>query len=260
MVLIVLLLLPLSSAAGQEDKRRDSELPAVTSSSRLALPFKRSWQYLTDSAVTITPTLDRERIYLPLAGGRVVCLASETGALLWTSEPGGAISAPVAAGREAVYIATRKQTEEGAEAGASLRAVDSATGLTLWARDYARPFTSTLTIAEGRIYAGSADGSFYALAIETGEVVWKVETQDVVRGRALVTAQTIYFGSDDGALRAIEPARGGLLWKFQTGGRITGRPAADGQSVYFGSGDGYVYSVDMASGKLKWRSRTGAAI
>ena len=40
--------------------------------------------------------------------------------------------------------------------------------------------------------------------IETGEVVWKVETQDVVSGRALVTGQTIYFGSDDGKLYALE--------------------------------------------------------
>src|SRR5689334_17498392 len=43
----------------------------ATSTSRLALPFKRAWQYITNDALTVAPTLDETRIYLPLAGGRV---------------------------------------------------------------------------------------------------------------------------------------------------------------------------------------------
>jgi outer membrane protein assembly factor BamB len=234
--------------------------PGATSTSKLALPFKRAWQHLTDDAVTLSPTLDLTRIYLPLTGGRVYCLDLEKGSLLWTSEPGGIISAPVASNEIAVYIVTRRIAEDGTEAGGSLRAVDKATGLTIWARDYQRPFTSPLMLSAGRIYSGSADGSFYALDSKNGEVIWKVETQDVVRGRTLVTGRAIYFGGDDGALRAVEPERGQLLWKFQTGGKITGQPALDEHALYFGSGDGYVYSVDQATGKQQWRSRTGAAV
>src|SRR6185369_14692074 len=130
------------------------------------------------------------------------CLDRETGSLLWSSEPGGIISAPVAATESAVYIVTRRVEEDGTEAGGSLRAVDKATGLTIWARDYQRPFTSPLALSSDRIYAGSADGSFYAMDSNSGASIWKAETQDIVRGLALVTPGAIYFGSDDGALRA----------------------------------------------------------
>jgi len=244
-------------------RRAAEELTAeagATSTSRLALPFKRAWHYLTDSASAVPPSIDDARIYLPLAGGRVLCLDRETGTLLWTGEPGGIISAPVAVAESSVYIATNKFADDGSEVGGSLRAVDKATGLTVWVKDYARPLSSPLAQGAGRVYAGSADGSFYALEGRNGEVVWKVETQDVVRGCALVVDRAIYFGSDDGALRAVDVERGQLIWKFQTSGKIVARPAVDEHAIYFGSADGYVYSVDILTGKLRWRSRTGAAV
>lgn len=238
-------------------------LPAdqrAASTSRLALPFKRVWQYLTDGTSTLSPSIDVSRIYLPLVGGRVLCLDRETAAVLWTAELGGMVTAPACVGDNSVYVATRKIAEDGSEAGGSLRAIDKATGLTLWAKDYSRPFASSLERSGDRIYAGSADGSFYAIDLKDGEVVWKVDTQDVVQGRALVTDQAIFFGSGDGALRAVEPSHGQLIWKYQTEGRIVGQPAHDDRGIYFGSGDGYVYAIDRSTGKLKWRSRTGAAV
>ena len=249
--------------ADAQSKRAAQELTpeaGATSTSLLALPFKRAWHYLTDNASTIPPSVDYTRIYLPLAGGRVLCLDRETGALLWTGEPGGIISAPVAVAESSVYIATNKFADDGSEVGGSLRAIDKATGLTVWVKDYARPLSSPLAQGAGRIYAGSTDGSLYSLEAKNGEVVWKVETQDVVRGRALLTERAIYFGSDDGALRAVDLERGQLIWKFQTSAKIIAQPTVDEHAVYFGSADGYVYSVDSLTGKLRWRSRTGAAV
>jgi outer membrane protein assembly factor BamB len=249
--------------AKQNPKKHTAQEPVAeagaASTSKLALPFKRAWLY-ADDVMTLAPALDEARIYLPLAGGRVVCLERQTGSRLWLSEPGGIISASVAVGEKLVYIAARKLADDGTEAGASLRAVDKITGLTLWAKDYNRPFTSALTFATERIYAGSADGSFYAISAASGEVIWKAATQDVVRGGALLTAEAVYFGSDDGALRGVEGDKGREIWKFQTQGKIRGAPAMDEGNLYFGSSDGFVYAVDKTSGKVKWQSRTGAAI
>src|SRR5262252_510713 len=74
----------------------------ATSTSHLALPFKRLWKYLTDESSPLAPSIDNERIYLPLAGGRVVCLDRETGSLRWMTDPGGIISSPVAVGENSV--------------------------------------------------------------------------------------------------------------------------------------------------------------
>jgi len=229
--------------------------PGAVSTSRLALPFKRVWQHLTDDALAVPPTLDGARIYLPLTGGRVFCLDRDTGTLLWSAEPGGLISAPIAASDQVIYVVTRKLAADGSEAGASLLAVDKTTGLTAWVKDYPRAFASPLAVSKGRLYVGSTDGAFYALDARDGNTVWKVATQDVVRGAALVTANVVAFGSDDGALRVVEAETGKLVWKLQTGGKIAGQPASDERAFYVGSGDGYVYAVEQATGKLRWRPR-----
>jgi outer membrane protein assembly factor BamB len=245
---------------GAHPNRKDSGEGRLLSSSPLALPFKRSWQYLTENASTHSPTIDGQRIYLPLAGGRVVCLDRETGSLNWTSEPGGFITSSIATSEKAVFVATRKMAEDGSDSGASVKSLDKETGLTLWAGDYPRAFTSPLVLDRANLYAGSADGFLYALSAESGDVIWKVSTQDSVHGRALVTGEAVYFGSDDGALRAVEPVSGKEIWKFQTGGKVRGRPAIGEKNIYFGSGDGHVYAVELATQRLKWRSRTGAAV
>jgi outer membrane protein assembly factor BamB len=242
-----------------KDKLAEQTIEPPVATSRLALPFKKVWQYLTDSAAPFPPAVDDSRIFLPLAGGRLLCLDRETGDLLWSSELGGVISAAPVAGEKALFVAARKLGADGAEAGASLRAVDKATGLTLWARDHPRPFASMIATKE-RIYAGCEDGALYALKADGGETLWKAQTQDAVRGLPLAVGQTVYFGSDDGALRAIEAESGREAWKFQTGAKISGQPAIDDRSIYFGSGDGFVYAIDLATRKLRWRWRAGAAI
>ncbi|GEM_PF-897207 len=231
----------------------------ATSTSRLALPFKRLWQY-AEETTTFAPAVDEKRIYLPLAGGRVVCLDRQDGSRLWMSELGGNVSAPVVIGEQAVFVATRKVTADGAEAGAALRAIDKTTGLTLWAHDYPRYFPSPLVLDKMRLYAGCADGALYAISITDGEVVWKAQTADVVRAPALVTETVIYFGSDDGAMRGVEHDKGREVFKFQTPGKIAGAPVMDERFCYFGSSEGFVYAVDKVFGKLRWRSRTGASV
>jgi outer membrane protein assembly factor BamB len=250
---------PAPSGAKKSEAQEGLAEAGATSTSSLALPFKRAWLY-ADDLTTLAPALDEARVYLPLVGGRVVCLERDSGARLWLSESGGHISAPVSLGQAAVYIAARKLAEDGSEAGASIRAVDKLTGLTLWAKDYDRPFTSPLSYAGERIYAGSADGALYAISAANGAIIWKAATQDAVRAGVLLTDNALYFGSDDGALRGVELEKGQEIWKFQTRGRIRGTPLADARHLYFGSSEGWYYAVDKVTHKVKWQSRTGAAI
>jgi outer membrane protein assembly factor BamB len=240
--------------------RTETKITEPISKSLLAQPFTRLWQYLTDGAVAIPPALDSRRVYLALTGGRVVCLARDTGTLLWSSEPGGIISGAFAVGDDVLYIPSHRVSEDRSEAGASLRALDKETGLTLWVHDYERPFTSPLVLSKDRLYAGNADGACYALSSKNGDVVWRLQTQDVVRGSALATERVIYFGSDDGAVRGLDAETGREVWKFQAAGRVTGAPCTDHRAIYFGSADGFLYSVSLSTNRLLWRARTGAAV
>jgi outer membrane protein assembly factor BamB len=228
------------------------------------MPFKRSWEYLTDSMILLPPTVNGDKIYQPLQEGRVVCLDRRSGSLLWSTDSGGRVTAPVAVSRSdgprVVLVASEMLVRDGTSSSGLLRSLDSTTGVALWVRDYPRPFKSPIVTGPGRIYIGSADGALYALSSVDGKVLWKLQTQGEVTASALVTAEAIYFGSDDGALRAVNPQNGAQVWKYQTTGRIVCLPVIDDKHIYFGSGDGCIYSLDLLDGRLRWKSRTGAAV
>src|SRR5215218_3188900 len=74
------------SQTGQQPQAQKPDQPVKTtaqqpvaeagavSTSRLALPFKPAWRHLTQDAITLPPSVDDARIYLPLTGGRVFSL------------------------------------------------------------------------------------------------------------------------------------------------------------------------------------------
>ncbi len=76
-------------------------------------------------------------------------------------------------------------------------------------------FSSPVIDAEGRIYVGSADQSFYALDRD-GTLLWKFATGEVIDSSALLDDRgRVYFGSGDGHVYALERATGALVWKFR---------------------------------------------
>jgi len=49
----------------------------------LAQPLVVRWRYLSDAVLNLTPAIERDRIYMPLAGGTIVSLRADDGQLHW---------------------------------------------------------------------------------------------------------------------------------------------------------------------------------
>ena len=70
---------------------------AASTDALLSQPLTVRWRYQSDVTLNLTPAFDKERVYLPLAGGTIVALKATDGQLYWRSEMGGELSAsPVA--------------------------------------------------------------------------------------------------------------------------------------------------------------------
>jgi len=93
---------------------------------------------------------------------------------------------------------------------------------------------SSLAIgADGTIYFGNHDGSFFALDPD-GNLKWRRQTgQGIYYAPAIGVDGTVYFGSADGSLYALMPT-GDERWVFQTRGRPESSPAIDeNQRIWF---------------------------
>jgi outer membrane protein assembly factor BamB len=184
-----------------------------------------------------------------------------TAKLLWHTEPSGTFepTAPVAAGG---MIFT------GGSDGV-VRAMDAATGQTLWKCYTGGAVRYPPTVANGRVYVGSYDGYVYVYSAEKGRLLWRfraapeertipvygklASTWPVASG-VMVEDGVAYFGagiaSHDGThVYALDAETGEVLWQNNTSGRLMDKDRVSGVSVqgHMLMHDGKVY---MAGGNV----------
>ena len=234
----------------------------ASSDALLSQPLTVRWRYESNVTLNLTPAFDKERIYLPLAGGTLVALTARDGRLYWRSEIGGELSASPIADGSAIYVASETTGPNTAlrGVGGALRALSREGGVTQWMTPLVTPLRGALATGGGKLFAGGSDGRAYAFDKNTGGVLWSIPFPSPFAGQPVLKSGRVYFGSEDGTLLALEESTGKLLWRFRTKGAVRGPVAVDRENVYFGSGDGYVYAVTADKGRLKWRKRTGAGV
>ncbi|HLN99897.1 MAG TPA: PQQ-binding-like beta-propeller repeat protein [Pyrinomonadaceae bacterium] len=228
----------------------------------LSQPLTVRWRYESNLTLNLSPAFDDERIYLPLAGGALVCLIASSGQLNWRSEMGGELSASPVADARAVYVASETGKPESGtrRATGAVRALGREGGVTQWMRTLAMPLRGALTLGNGKLIGGGSDGKIYAFDIRNGEARWYYDYGAPFNSQPVISGARIYIGSEDGNLLALDEETGKLLWHYRTRGAVRGPVATGNDVVYFGSDDGYVYAVNTNSGRLSWRKRTGAGV
>ncbi|MBK1877918.1 PQQ-binding-like beta-propeller repeat protein [Pelagicoccus mobilis] len=104
----------------------------------------------------------------------------------------------------------------------------------------------------GNVYALNSDGSEKWI-VSTGD--WVDSSPALSKDESVV-----YAGSWDNKLYALATDSGAVLWTFTAGSLITASPALDDEgNLYFGSSDGFFYSVD-STGELRWFYFVGAEL
>jgi outer membrane protein assembly factor BamB len=237
-------------------------LSFVSSDALLSQPLTVRWRYESPVTLNLTPAFDKERIYLPLAGGTIVALKAKDGQLYWRSDIGGELSASPVADETSIYVAseTKVPPNEIQKPSGALRALGHEGGVTQWLTPLVRPLRGGLTLSGGKIFAGGSDGRAYAFDKRTGGVLWSIPFALEFSAQPLVKGGKVYLGSEDGTVLALDEATGQLLWRYRTKGAIHGPVAVSDDTVFFGSGDNYVYAVSADKGRVKWQKRTGAGV
>jgi len=150
-----------------------------------------------------------------------------------------------------------------AQTGAS-RVKPTKSGGAMWAFQTGKGiFSSPVIGADGTIYIGSADRTFYALAAD-GTLKWKLLTGEIIDSAALLDDRgRVYFGSGDGKLRALDAATGAEAWTMHADdpsvnksfinwfeGNVAIGPSGQ---LYVPNDNFFVYAIDRDTGSVNWR-------
>jgi len=129
-------------------------------------------------------------------------------------------------------------------------------------------FWGSPIVANGTVYAGSADNTLYAVDAETGQLEWEFSAADRLEATPEYADNTVYVGSYDRHIYALEADTGEKRWELETDGLIRGSAKAVDDAVYIGVGchnlacdwygnnppeSGWIYSIDAETGDPNWK-------
>lgn len=226
----------------------------------------------------------RTSLTMPVAAAMMALSVMATMSCGQQSEPKiVAEAAEVKAGVPAVSATTTWPLARGDRSQTGLSHAKLGDKLTLkWRFKTEGAIKATPIIADGRAFIGSADGSFYAIDLATGNKVWSFSTidgplpkdagknekkfNDPIEASACYVDGRVYFGAQDGNFYCLDAKTGKMEWAFETQDKITAAPnfvkSTDGKSTHIlvGSNDSRMYCLDAFTGKKIWQYETGNII
>ena len=132
-----------------------------------------------------------------------------------------------------------------------------------WRRDFDKTaFGAAPVIAAGMIYLGDLDGTFHALALDTGGTNWTFKAEEAGFPSAAAVSldpafPLVVVGDDTGVVRAFDHTTGAVKWTYATDGEISGGPtiiaSAAGPRVLVGSQDASLSCLALADGAVVWK-------
>lgn len=133
-------------------------------------------------------------------------------------------------------------------------------------------FEAAAAIVDGVVYIGDVDGTFYALRLEDGSVIWKRKYRDEVLttgdGKSLfrpdaidtgflngvaVAGGRIYATDYNGMLRCLDAANGDVLWNLNTDSELYAAPNVHDQRVLLVTESGELLSIEADTGEVRWK-------
>ncbi len=138
------------------------------------------------------------------------------------------------------------------------------------------------TVAGGRLFVGSQNGTVYALDAKSGCIIWTFAAKSGVRNAPLVGARAgggygVYFGDTGANVYGLDASTGAQLWMTKVDehpfARVTGSPTLDGTQLFVpvssleetaANQPGYecctfrgsVAALDTATGAITWKTYT----
>jgi outer membrane protein assembly factor BamB len=195
-----------------------------------------------------SPMVSNGKVYIGSLDGYMYALEADTGGIIWKTKTEGEIASSPAVVDGAVYFTSEEPT-----AGA-LYKLNADTGDVVWKQElpYEYQFqggTEMLgspTVAAGMVFASANLRTYYAVDVNSGDVVWTFRDPDATE---FIVSSPIYadgklFIIDKFNIACLNATNGNTIWSFFTGDELNISPSyADGK-IYVVTTQRHIFILD----------------
>jgi outer membrane protein assembly factor BamB len=134
--------------------------------------------------------------------------------------------------------------------GASIHALDRATGRELWKHPVGRGVNGPIAGSGGRAYAARFEGQLLSLDIGSGDLRWAVDLKISGMEGPAAGGGRVFAGTVDGTLHGLNAETGRQEWGINLGAPVSTTVTVSTADLYLGTADGAVHHVDANRGAV----------
>ena len=226
-------------------------------------PLKQCWNYQSDSMLANFIASDNDNIFVPYLSGNIKAFNLFNGKILWNTELGGEIISEIAADNKNIYILNKTlQTEEAqidSRIHASLRALDSNGGITVWKKTLELDSAAHITMSENLLLLNTGGGLVKAFDKQSGAILWEIDIKQPVSAVS-ISLDTIIFGTTGKKILLVSKIDGSIKKELEIYSVPTNILQLNRELLYFGDNKGFLHSLNISIGSTVWKRRFGGAI
>lgn len=204
------------------------------------------WSFETKHRVSSSPAVMDGKVYFGDRGGLLYALNADTGEVVWEFGVGAEEATPTVYD-DKVFVSPD-----------TTYAIDAETGEEIWSSDYTGWAKGGPAVSEGEVYVGR--GELRGLDAETGEQNWSLELDESSITGETVSDGVVYVGSMSGIFYAVDVDSQEVIWEsegFLTS--PPNEATVDDERVYFfidrGRGERGLSARDKQTGEEVWFHR-----
>ena len=212
------------------------------------------WRFKTGGPVHSSPAIAGGKVFVGSDDGKMYCLNSSTGDLLWsytTPDARPIQSAPAIADNRVVFGCFDNKTY----------CLDAVTGALLWtykpANCVAYPF---LAINKGRVYTTCGFNITYCLNVTTGLLIWSEDINRSIDASPAAWMDYVVVSSTGRMTFCLNATTGHVIWSSDLGGSDMPPAIKNDGRAYLGALNDTLICFNITSGKILWQYTSNSII
>jgi outer membrane protein assembly factor BamB len=138
--------------------------------------------------------------------------------------------------------------------------VDSKTGDVLWKRDLGDPVRGSIAQIGETLFVATEEGSIWSLSLVDGKIKWRQKLPGSLNASPVLTDERVFIGIREGTFYSLSQVDGSVVWEYEGNGGIYETAAVAGGLIYFGTTQGILYCLNVDDGRENWRFKTESVI
>ena len=176
-----------------------------------------------------------------LAESGLLLKFSKSGERLWSRETGIlSICHPASDGENIIFGNIKGE----------LISVKNKDGRINFRKDIGSGFESGVSVMEGHAYAGDNEGFFYCVNIDSGELIWKINSGAPIKSPAPLDEQNAYIVNLAGRIIAAGRLTGEVIWDKKPGGLFNAAPIVFKDRILVPDLEKRVIIMDKKDGRI----------